>query len=74
MELYEARHYAIAPPDAESAVNFVWSSRENYKNMPDLVNVTYARTGRSIAIDSLGMLEMQARAFAAGKAQYLLLK
>nr|MBF0223704.1 DEAD/DEAH box helicase family protein [Desulfobulbaceae bacterium] len=42
--------------------------------MPDLVNVTYARTGRSIATNSLGMREMQARAFAAGKAQYLLLK
>jgi hypothetical protein len=33
--------------------------------MPDLVNVTYARTGRSIATDGMGMREMQARAFAA---------
>lgn len=42
--------------------------------MPDLVNVTYARTGRSIATDAMGMREMQARAFASREAQYLLLK
>jgi hypothetical protein len=42
--------------------------------MPDLVNVTYARTGKSIATDAMGMREMQARAFAARNAQYLLLK
>ncbi len=42
--------------------------------MPDLVNVTYARTGQSIAIDALGMREMQARAFRDRNAQYLLLK
>ncbi|MCI5143088.1 MAG: ATP-dependent helicase, partial [Candidatus Electrothrix sp. ATG1] len=42
--------------------------------MPDLVNVTYARTGQSIATDALGMREMQARAFAARNARYLLLK
>ncbi len=42
--------------------------------MPDLVNVTYARTGQSIATDAMGMREMQARAFAARNARYLLLK
>ncbi len=42
--------------------------------MPDLVNVTYARTGQSIATDSMGMREMQARTFAARNARYLLLK
>ena len=33
--------------------------------MPNLVDVTYGRTGESVAIDRLGMREMQARAFAA---------
>ncbi len=42
--------------------------------MPDLVSVSYAQTGRSIATDSMGMREMQARAFEARNAQYLLLK
>ncbi len=42
--------------------------------MPDLVNVTYAQTGRSISTNSMGMREMQARAFEARNAQYLLLK
>jgi superfamily II DNA or RNA helicase len=42
--------------------------------MPNLVDVTYAQTGKSIALDTLGMREMQARAFASRKAQYLLLK
>ena len=42
--------------------------------MPDLVNVTYAQTGKSLAVDPFGMREMQARAFAARDAQYLLLK
>lgn len=42
--------------------------------MPDLVNVTYAQTGRSIATNHLGMREMQERAFEARNAQYLLLK
>ena len=42
--------------------------------MPDLVNVTYAQTGRSIATDTMGMREMQARAFETRNAQYLLLK
>jgi len=38
--------------------------------MPNLVEVTYAQTGSSL----MGMREMQARAFAARDAQYLLLK
>ena len=42
--------------------------------MPNLVDVTYAQNGKSLKIDSLGMREMQARAFEARNAQYLLLK
>lgn len=42
--------------------------------MPDLVNVTYAQTGQSISTNPLGMREMQARAFEARDAQYILLK
>ena len=42
--------------------------------MPDIVNVSYAQTGQSTATDSMGMREMQARAFEARNAQYLLLK
>ena len=44
------------------------------KPVPDLVNVNYAQTGKSLAVDHLGMREMQARAFTARDAQYLLLK
>ncbi len=42
--------------------------------MPNLVNVTYAQTGKSLSTDKMGMREMQERAFAARNAQYLLLK
>lgn len=42
--------------------------------MPNLVEVTYGRTGKSTNTDALGMREMQARAFAARDAQYLLVK
>ncbi|NLX25388.1 MAG: DEAD/DEAH box helicase family protein [Lentisphaerae bacterium] len=42
--------------------------------MPNLVEVNYGRTGRSTNTDALGMREMQARAFAARDAQYLLVK
>ena len=42
--------------------------------MPDLVKVNYGQTGRSTNTDALGMREMQARAFAARDAQYLLVK
>lgn len=42
--------------------------------MPNLVDVTYAKTGKSLAVNDMGMREMQARAFDARNAQYLLLK
>lgn len=42
--------------------------------MPNLVDVTYERTGASTKTDALGMREMQAKAFAARDSQYLLLK
>ena len=42
--------------------------------MPDLIYVQYAATGQSTSTDALGMREMQARAYAARAAQYLLLK
>jgi hypothetical protein len=42
--------------------------------MPNLVEVTYAQTGQSLATNKLGMREMQARAFEQRNAQYLLLK
>ncbi|MDF1817402.1 MAG: DEAD/DEAH box helicase [Immundisolibacteraceae bacterium] len=42
--------------------------------MPNLVEVTYAQNGKSLAVDSLGMREMQRKAFEARNAQYLLLK
>jgi hypothetical protein len=42
--------------------------------MPNLVDVTYARTGESTKIDGLGMRDMQRKAFAARDSQYLLLK
>ena len=42
--------------------------------MPNFVDVTYEQTGKSLNIDSLGMREMQQRAFVARKEQYLLLK
>ncbi|MCD4719634.1 MAG: ATP-dependent helicase [Desulfobacula sp.] len=42
--------------------------------MPDIVNVRYAQTGQSISTNHMGMREMQARAFEAREAQYLLLK
>ena len=42
--------------------------------MVDLVKVEYAQTGKSSSLNSMGMREMQARAFEAREAQYLLLK
>lgn len=42
--------------------------------MPDLIKVEYARTGQSLAVDALGMREMQAKAFEARASRYLLLK
>ena len=42
--------------------------------LPNLVDVTYAQTGESLSTNSMGMRDMQARAFAARDSQYLLLK
>lgn len=42
--------------------------------MPDIVNVTYAQTGQSSKLNSLGMREMQEKVYQARDAQYLLLK
>ena len=42
--------------------------------MPNLVEVTYAQTGKSKKTNEFGMREMQERAFAANTAQYLLIK
>ena len=42
--------------------------------MPNLVEVTYSQTGKSKKTDARGMREMQAKAFAANSARYLLIK
>jgi superfamily II DNA or RNA helicase len=42
--------------------------------MPDVVRLEYAQTGNSTRTDSMGMREMQERAYEARDAQYLLLK
>ena len=42
--------------------------------MPDLLTVNYAQSGKSTRQNRMGMREMQARAYAARTAQYLLLK
>ena len=42
--------------------------------MPDIVNVNYNQTGESTKINTMGMREMQTRAFASRDAHYLLLK
>ncbi|MBL0745714.1 DEAD/DEAH box helicase [Chryseolinea lacunae] len=42
--------------------------------MPDIVHVTYAQTGQSSKINTLGMREMQEKAYRARDAHYLLLK
>ncbi|MFN8150271.1 MAG: hypothetical protein U0R24_03975 [Solirubrobacterales bacterium] len=42
--------------------------------MPNLIDVTYAQTGKSTATDALGMREMQAKAFERRQDQYLLIK
>ncbi len=42
--------------------------------MPNIVDVTYAQTGKSTSTNQYGMREMQERAFEARNAQYLLLK
>jgi hypothetical protein len=42
--------------------------------MPNLVEVTYQRTGKSTSYNGMGMRAMQERAYAARNSQYLLLK
>jgi len=42
--------------------------------MPNIVNVKYKQTGQSKSINSLGMREMQERAYECRDAQYLLIK
>jgi superfamily II DNA or RNA helicase len=42
--------------------------------MPNIVDVTYAQTGKSTSTNQFGMRDMQERAFEARNAQYLLLK
>ncbi len=42
--------------------------------MPNLVDVTYAQTGKSQEVNSLGMREMQERVFNARESKYILIK
>lgn len=42
--------------------------------MPNIVDVTYAQTGQSTSVNTMGMREMQERAYSARDAQYLLIK
>ncbi len=42
--------------------------------MPNLIDVEYPQSGKSLAIDALGMREMQRKAFEARASRYLLLK
>ena len=42
--------------------------------MPNLIDVTYAQTGKSTSTNEMGMRAMQARAYEARKSQYLLIK
>ena len=42
--------------------------------MPNIVDVTYAQTGKSTSTNELGMRDMQEKAYSARDAQYLLLK
>ena len=42
--------------------------------MPNLVDMTYAQTGKSTNTNELGMRDMQARAYERRDSQYLLLK
>jgi len=50
------------------------NNKKNHNLMPDLIKVNYEQTGKSTNTDALGMRDMQARAYAARDAQYLLLK
>jgi hypothetical protein len=40
--------------------------------MPNLVNVWYEQTRKSLSVNKMGMPEMQARVLEAGKSQHLL--
>ena len=42
--------------------------------MPDIIEVSYNQTGKSTAINAMGMREMQAKAYDCRNAKYLLLK
>ena len=42
--------------------------------MENIVKINYEATGKSIQINSMGMREMQARAYDARNSQYLLIK
>ena len=42
--------------------------------MDNIVNISYEATGKSTQINEMGMREMQSRAYAARKSQYLLIK
>lgn len=42
--------------------------------MENVINVTYERNGQTTAVNAMGMRPMQERAYAARKAQYILLK
>jgi len=42
--------------------------------MPDIVHVTYGQTGQSTKINTMGMRDMQTKAFEARDSQYLLIK
>lgn len=42
--------------------------------MPDIIEVNYHQTGKSTTINTMGMREMQAKAYDSRNAQYLLLK
>jgi len=42
--------------------------------MDNIIKISYEATGKSTQVDAMGMREMQARAYAARKSQYLLIK
>ena len=42
--------------------------------MPNIIDVTYARTGESTKTNQYGMREMQEKAFSARNSKYLLIK
>lgn len=55
-------------------MNNIDKSRQGYIKPINLVEVSYGQTGRSKKINAMGMREMQAKAYEARTAQYLLLK